>query len=175
MCAYNYIDGNDIETKDLADTNPALTAKLFERYKQHARAMYAPNMPPGRQQVDDAFGLSAAAAALEAPDACDNDECWERKAHELQQQREAAIAETANGAAVRAHAAQCWKSNTTAVHQLTSAPWYLGTEDIFTFRAIQSGINGEILMQIVQGCGNCAFTKGEGTIKANDIALTSIY
>jgi hypothetical protein len=63
------------ETKDLAETQPALTAKLFARYNELARAMYAPNVPPSRVEHGDA-ALDAAAAALEAPDACSDDDCW---------------------------------------------------------------------------------------------------
>ena len=37
--------------------------------------MYAPNMPPSRVEHGDA-ALDAAAAALESPDACSDDDCW---------------------------------------------------------------------------------------------------
>lgn len=155
------------ETNDLAEKEPALTSKLFERYKQLARSMYAPNMPQARKRLDHDLGLSAAAAALEAPDACDNDNCWEQKANELQLQREAmAVAATNQNAAV-----QCWGTRGTPLQQLTATTWHLGSEDIFSFHVIQGGGGSEISMQIVQGCGNCAFTAGVGSLTANEIAL----
>lgn len=129
--------------------------------------MYAPNMPADRNRFDADLGLSSAAAALDAPDACDNDDCWERKAHELQLQREAAMAVTAT------HGAQCWDKGGTPLQQLTASEWHLGSEDVFSFRAIQGGVSGGVSMQIVQGCGNCAFTAGEGSVTSNTIALVA--
>jgi hypothetical protein len=151
------------ETKDLAQTNPALTTKLFERYKQLARSMYAPNMPPSHSQRDAELGLGTAAAALEVPDVCDNDDCWERKAHELQLRREAAVASSL----------QCWDNSGTPLQQLTAAPWHLGTGDIFSFHVVQpgGGSHNDISMQIVKGCDNCAFTAGTGSLTANTIHL----
>ena len=128
--------------------------------------MYAPNMPADRNRVDADLGLSAAAAALEAPDACDNDDCWERKAHELQLRREAAMA-------LAATRGQCWDKVGTPLQQLTASEWHLGSEDVFSFRKIQGDFSGEIAMQIVRGCTNCAFTAGEGNITSNAIALVA--
>jgi hypothetical protein len=151
------------ETKDLAETDPALTTKLFERYKQLARSMYAPNMPPSHNQLDANLGLSAVAAALDAPDACDNDECWERKAHQLQLQREAAAV----------GGVQCWDKSGTPLQQLIAAPWLLGAGITFSFDVVQGGTDSHISMQIVKGCSNCAFTAGVGSVTSNTISLVA--
>ena len=147
------LEADPRETKDLADENPELTAKLYTRYKQLARSMYAPN-------GDEDEGLMA----LEAEEACASDDCWERRSHAAQLRRDAAAAAAA--VAVGGAAGDC-----ATVAQLTSGQWYLGHLDVFAFQKAAGGGADAIEMTVVKGCSGCKFTRGAGTLQAGTVHL----
>jgi hypothetical protein len=113
------LEADPRETVDLATQQPNRTAQLWERYKQLATQLYAPNAveaaaaavaPRTGAGSESAAAFAAAAAAafaaewegvrqLEAslalPSACADDACWERRAHELQMRRRALAAAAA--------------------------------------------------------------------------------
>lgn len=142
------LEADPLETKDLSVEQPALTTKLFERYKTLAKEMYAPNMPTDRMTGD--AGLDA---VLECPEACSDDDCWERKSHALQLRLDAAEPTV----------------NCSQLSQIISADWYLGTEDVFAFTATE----GRLALSIVKGCQACKFTKGDGTLVGGKIDLVA--
>jgi hypothetical protein len=142
------------ETKDLSAEQPALMAKLFERYKTLARQMYAPNMPA-------ASLVLAEDVLLESPEACDTDDCWEQKSHAAQLKRDAFLRD------------QAAAGNCTQLSQVISADWYLGKIDVFAFTASPETERDGIAMKIVTGCDGCKFTKGAGILENGAINLVA--
>jgi hypothetical protein len=129
--------------------------------------MYAPNMPADRMTGDVDLDT-----VLESPEACGDDDCWERRSHALQLRLDG-----------QGHAAH----NCSQLSQIVSANWYLGAADIFAFKAAATdgsssdGLNGSdgsgssdrLALSIVKGCAGCAFTKADGTLADGKISLVA--
>eukprot|EP01050_Picozoa_sp_SAG11_P029105 SAG11_NODE_8057_length_1064_cov_1.223834_2_plen_182_part_00 len=104
------------------------------------------------------------------------DECWERRSHQLQQRREALLL-TLSLASVSSPLAAGGNVSCAEMAQITKkeSHWYLGQQDIFGFTDEQASRGaGAIYMQIIKGCTGCKFSFGQGVLDSANRRMTVV-
>ena len=102
---------------------------------------------------------------------CGTDDCWERRSHEVQLAREAALQRKQSatvglaGGVGSGNASECQR-----MAQLTTGTWLDGPTTTFAFTDDEKTRGaGAVGLKILAGCANCAFSRGVGSLGSDGV------